>query len=59
MALALKGANSSAAVPKLLAEAEVKGGPHGDNLSVVAVRWEDSYVEEESSAISHHDHDPG
>ena len=52
MASALKGANFLQTVPKLLAEAEVKGGPHGDNLSVVAVRWEDSYVEEESSAIS-------
>jgi serine/threonine protein phosphatase PrpC len=52
MALAFKGANFLQTVPKLLAEAEVKGGPHGDNLSVVAVRWEDSYVEEESSAIS-------
>jgi len=52
MAVALKGANLLQAVPMLLAQAEVKGGPHGDNLSVVAVRWEDSYVEEESSAIS-------
>ncbi len=52
MALALKGPNFLQTVPKLLADAEVKGGPHGDNLSVVAVRWEDSYVEEESSAIS-------
>jgi len=52
IAVALKGANLLQAVPMLLAQAEVKGGPHGDNLSVVAVRWEDSYVEEESSAIS-------
>lgn len=52
MAVALKGANLLQAVPMLLAQAEVKSGPHGDNLSVVAVRWEDSYVEEESSAIS-------
>jgi len=52
MAVALKGANLLQTVPMLLAQAEVKGGPHGDNLSVVAVRWEDSYVEEESSAIS-------
>ena len=52
MALARKGPNFLQTVPKLLADAEVKGGPHGDNLSVVAVRWEDSYVEEESSAIS-------
>lgn len=52
MAVALKGANLLQAVPTLLAQAEVKAGPHGDNLSVVAVRWEDSYVEEASSAIS-------
>ncbi|PKO94734.1 MAG: serine/threonine-protein phosphatase [Betaproteobacteria bacterium HGW-Betaproteobacteria-10] len=52
MAVALKGANLLQAVPTLLAQAEVKGGSHGDNLSVVAVRWEDSYVEEASSAIS-------
>jgi len=52
MAVALKGANLLQTVPMLLAQAEVKGGPRGDNLSVVAVRWEDSYVEEESSAIS-------
>lgn len=52
MATALTGANLLQAVPTLLAQAEVKGGSHGDNLSVVAVRWEDSYVEDESSAIS-------
>ncbi|MDP3135227.1 MAG: serine/threonine-protein phosphatase, partial [Burkholderiaceae bacterium] len=52
MAKALTGANLLQAVPTLLAQAEVKGGSHGDNLSVVAVRWEDSYVEDESSAIS-------
>ena len=33
-------------------QAELKGGAHGDNLSVVAVRWEDAYVEDASSAIS-------
>jgi PPM family protein phosphatase len=52
MAVALKGANLLQGVPMLLSQAEVKGGPHGDNLSVVAVRWEESYVEEASSAIS-------
>ena len=36
----------------LLEQAEIKGGEYGDNLSVVAVRWEDTYVEEASSAIS-------
>jgi hypothetical protein len=36
----------------MLNQAETKAGAHGDNLSVVAVRWEDAYVEEASSAIS-------
>ncbi len=52
MAITLKGANIVHAVPMLLSQAETKGGPHGDNLSVVAVRWEDNYVEEASSSIS-------
>ena len=52
MALSLKGANLLQGVPNLLSQAEIKGGVHGDNLSVVAVRWEQSYVEEASSAIS-------
>jgi PPM family protein phosphatase len=52
MATKLKGANLLQAVPMLLSEAEVRGGAHGDNLSVVSVRWEDRYVEEASSAIS-------
>jgi serine/threonine protein phosphatase PrpC len=52
MAVALKGSNLLQAVPMVLNQAETKGGPHRDNLSVVAVRWEDAYVEEASSAIS-------
>ena len=52
MAVALKGSNLLQAVPMILNQAETKGGPHRDNLSVVAVRWEDAYVEEASSAIS-------
>lgn len=52
MAVALKGSNLLQAVPMILDQAETKGGPHRDNLSVVAVRWEDAYVEEASSAIS-------
>lgn len=52
MAVALKNSNLLQAVPLLLSQAEIKGGPHGDNLSVVAVRWEESYIEEASSAIS-------
>lgn len=52
MALATKGANLLQALPMLLSRAETKAGAHGDNLSAVAVRWEQSYVEEASSAIS-------
>lgn len=52
MAVALKSSNLVQAVPMILRQAEIKAGPHGDNLSVVAVRWEEAYVEEESSQIS-------
>ena len=52
MATTLRGANIVNAVPMLLTQAEIKGGPHVDNLSVVTVRWEDNYVEEASSSIS-------
>ena len=52
MAVALKGANLIQAIPMLLSQAETKGGAHGDNLSAVAVRWEEAYVDEASSAIS-------
>ena len=52
MAVTLKGSNLIQAIPMLLAQAEIKGGAHGDNLSAVAVRWEETYVDEASSAIS-------
>ena len=52
MAIALKGANLVHAMPMLLTQAEAKGGPQADNLSVVVVRWEDAYVEEPRSIIS-------
>jgi len=52
MASNLKGANLLQAVPMLLNQAETRGGAHGDNLSVVAVRWEESYVDDASSQIS-------
>ena len=46
MAVALKSENLMQAVPMLLNQAEIRGGSHADNLSAIAVRWEDSYVEE-------------
>ncbi|MBS1190572.1 MAG: Protein phosphatase 2C-like protein [Rhodocyclaceae bacterium] len=48
MAVALKGSNLMNTVPMLLSQAETKAGAHGDNLSVVAVRWEQSYHDEEN-----------
>ena len=52
LAAALNGTNLLQAVPMLLDDAERKGGAHVDNLSVVAVRWEDNYIEAGSSIIS-------
>ncbi|MDR0777314.1 MAG: serine/threonine-protein phosphatase [Azonexus sp.] len=49
---ALKGSNLMQAVPALLTQAETRGGIHGDNLSVVAVRWEQSYADDSSSSVS-------
>ena len=52
MAVALKNTNLMQAVPTLLGQAEIRGGPNADNLSVIAVRWEDSYIEAGASASS-------
>jgi len=51
-AAGLQNSNLMQAVPTLLAQAEMRGGAHADNLSIVTVRWEDSYVEEAASASS-------
>jgi len=52
MAVALKSDNLMKAVPMLLGQAEIRGGPNADNLSMVVVRWEDNYVEAGSSGAS-------
>lgn len=52
MALSLKDANLMQAVPMLLSQAELRAGSHADNLSMVAVRWEDSYFDQTTSAVS-------
>ena len=44
MAAAVKSGNLMQTVPMLLGQAENQGGPNADNLSAVAVRWEDSYT---------------
>ena len=50
MAVSLKSENLMQAVPMLLNQADIRGGPNADNLSIVAVRWEDSYVD--TSAVT-------
>lgn len=52
MAVALKSENLMQAVPMLLGQADIRGGPNADNLSILVVRWEDSYIEEGAMATS-------
>ncbi len=52
MAATLHNSNILQVIPSLLNQAELTGGEHGDNLSVVAVRWEDAYVDAASSSVS-------
>jgi serine/threonine protein phosphatase PrpC len=52
LAIGLKSADLIQAVPAVLAQAEVRGGSHCDNLSIVAVRWEDSYTEAPGNSSS-------
>ncbi|HEX5803292.1 MAG TPA: protein phosphatase 2C domain-containing protein [Azospira sp.] len=52
VAAALRHSNLMQGVPALMNQAESRGGSHCDNLSVVAVRWEDSYVEVGPSTVS-------
>lgn len=52
MAVALKTENLMQAVPMLLGQADIRGGPNADNLSVVVVRWDDSYAHAATGASS-------
>lgn len=52
MAMTLQGANILQAIPAVVGQAETLGGPQGDNVSVVAMRWEDTYVEPSATSIS-------
>ncbi len=52
VAVALRNANFLQTLPLLMNRAEKKGGDHCDNLSVVAVRWEDSYSLDLPGSIS-------
>lgn len=52
VAATLRHTNLMHGVPALMNQAEDRGGAHCDNLSVVATRWEDSYVEVGPSTVS-------
>lgn len=52
LATSLKTADIQRTVPILLTQAETRAGPHADNLSIIAVRWGDSYVEVSSGSNS-------
>jgi serine/threonine protein phosphatase PrpC len=52
LAAALKNENLMKSVPELMEQADGRGGQNADNLSIVAVRWEDNYVEPGSSNSS-------
>ena len=49
LAVALKRDNLMQAVPMVLGQAEIRNGANADNLSIVAVRWEDSYIDAASA----------
>ena len=49
LAVALKRDSLMQAVPMLLGQAEIRNGPTADNLSIIAVRWEDSYIDAASA----------
>lgn len=50
LAAALKNDNLMQSVPMLLGQAEIRNGSNADNLSIVAVRWEDSYIDAASAS---------
>ena len=52
LASGLQKENLIQAVPALMNLADARGGSNADNLSIVAVRWEDSYVDAASGLSS-------
>ncbi len=49
---AMGGGNVMQAVPALLTLAEDRGGANADNLSMIAMRWEENYAEDSLGSIS-------
>jgi serine/threonine protein phosphatase PrpC len=52
LAAALQGDNLMKSAPDIMEYVDKHGGKTADNFSVVAVRWEDEYVEHESGPSS-------
>lgn len=52
MAVTLKGANLMQVVPQIMRKTEEIAGAKGDNLSAVAVCWEESYQDSADSFVS-------
>lgn len=52
MARTLNGGNLMDHLPQLMKETEIRAGSRGDNLSVVAVSWGESYQDESTSFVS-------
>lgn len=49
---AFKKPNLMQAAPHFMQQAERWGGPHGDNLSMIVVRWEENYHQLTQSSVS-------
>jgi serine/threonine protein phosphatase PrpC len=52
IARAMGSGNVMQAVPALMNQAEARGGENADNLSMIAIRWEDSYAEDTLGSVS-------
>ena len=52
MPRAMSTGNVMQATPALLNQAEARGGENADNLSMIAIRWEDSYAEDTLGSVS-------
>lgn len=52
VARAMSSGNVMQAVPALMNQAEARGGDNADNLSMIAIRWEDNYAEDTLGSVS-------
>ncbi len=52
IARAMSGGNVMQAVPALMNQAEARGGDNADNLSMIAIRWEDNYTKDTLGSVS-------